>query len=352
MNIQDLLTTTVKQKASDLHLLAGYPPTLRLDGELKVIAENYPLVSEDISSLLEPTLNSKEKKLLLENRQLDYAYEVSGIGRFRVNAYFQKETLAAAFRHIPYEIRTLEALNLPPILGSLTQLKQGFVLITGPTGHGKTTTMASLVNRLNLDRPVHIITLEDPIEYIYKKGKALISQREMGADTLSWPEALRAAIRQDPDVVLIGEMRDYETIAAALTVAETGHLVFASLHTNSASQSIDRIIDVMPPQAKAQARFQLSATLEAVVSQRLVPALGGGRVPAVEILLSTPAVRNVIREKKTYQIDNLIQTSAGLGMQTLEDSLAFWVKQGKIELAVAEQFASRPQDVSRAVKGQ
>lgn len=351
MTIQDLLSAAIKQKASDLHLIAGYSPALRIDGDLEPLYQTEILNGETISALVKPLLNPQQTEVFERQKELDFACEIQNVGRFRVNLYLQQGRPSAAFRHLPYAIRTLDELNLPQNLNVFLELKQGFVLVTGPTGQGKTTTLASLINYLNLSRPIHIITIEDPVEYIFPKAKAMISQRELGFDTLSWPAALRAALREDPDVVLIGEMRDYETISTALTVAETGHLVFASLHTNSAAQTIDRIIDVFPENAKSQVRFQLSATLEGIVSQRLVPALGGGRLPAVEILLATPAVRSNIREGKTHQIDNIIQTSSSLGMQTLEESLAFWVKQGKVELEIAERFAANPREVVRAAKG-
>lgn len=259
--------------------------------------------------------------------------------------------LSAALRLIPSKIRTVEELNLPKISHKFSGLQQGFVLVTGPTGHGKSTTIASLIAEINEARPVHVLTIEDPIEYIYSAGKGIISQRELHLDTHSWEISLRSALREDPDVVLIGEMRDYETIAAAITIAETGHLVFSTLHTNSASQTIDRIVDVFPEHQQGQIRTQLASTLAGVISQRLIPAIGGGRYPAVEILLATPAVKTVIREGKTHLIDNIIQTSADVGMIPLEVSLAALVRAGKISLDTAQGYALRPAELLRHVKG-
>lgn len=343
MTIQQLLDLTITKNASDLHLSVGYPPILRINGELYPLPGESPVTPEQIESLVMPLLSEMQKGIFKQAFEVDFSFEFESKGRFRVNVYQQRGYLAAALRLIPFRIPPLEELGLPPILNKLPDLKQGFILVTGPTGHGKSTTQASFIQRINQTRAVHIITVEDPIEYIYPAGKSLIDQREMYRDTKSWSNALRAALREDPDVVLIGEMRDLETIASAMTIAETGHLVFGTLHTNSAAQSIDRIIDVFPEVQQPQIRLQLSATLEAIISLRLLPTIEPGRTLACELLFATPAVRNVIREGKAYLMDNIIETSAELGMQTLERSLASLIKAGKISEDTAMRFALRPE---------
>lgn len=351
MDIKELLEITVKNKASDLHLIAGFPPMLRVDGVLTPIGQEPPLTPQTCKELVFSLLSSQQKDLFLVNKEIDFSFAYGEKGRFRINAYFEKGETAAALRLLPARIKTIEELNLPKIYHQFAQLKNGFILVTGPTGHGKSTTLAAIINEINKTRKEHIITIEDPIEYVYPKGKSIISQRELHADTHSWEIALRSVLREDPDVVLVGEMRDYETIAAALTVAETGHLVFATLHTNSAAQTIDRIVDVFPEHQQAQIRMQLSNTLEAVLSQRLLPAIGGGRIPVAEVLLATSAVKATIREGKTHLIDNIIQTSTELGMMTLETSLASCIKQGKLSLETALPWSLRPEQLMRLVKG-
>lgn len=343
MNIHQLLELTLAKEASDLHLVVGFPPQLRINSELYPIPGTESITSEVISTLLEPLMNKLQKDQYLDTLELDFSFELENKCRFRVNTYFQNGHPAAAFRVIPFNIRPLDELGFPQVVSKLSDLRQGFILITGPTGHGKSTTLAAFINQINLTRSSHIITIEDPIEFIYPKGKALISQREMYKDTRSWPNALKAVLREDPDVVLVGEMRDLETISSALTVAETGHLVFATLHTNSAAQSIDRIVDVFPQNQQMQVRLQLAATLEAVLSLRLVPTVVPGRTLAVEILFASPAVRSVIREDKTHMIDNLIQTSAEMGMTTLENSLDMLVKEGRVSREMALRYALRPE---------
>jgi twitching motility protein PilT len=301
-----------------------------MDGRLVIIEQEPILVPERAQELIFALLTDRQRELLLANKELDFSYQFSDKGRFRVNVYYTRSSLAAALRLIPTEIPSLQDLHLPAVVGQFADLHQGFVLVTGPTGHGKSSTLAALIELINQSRSEHILTIEDPIEFLYSSKQSVISQRELHADTHSWQVALRSALREDPNVVLVGEMRDYETIAAALTVAETGHLVFATLHTNSAAQTIDRIIDVFPEHQQSQVRMQLSNTLEVVMAQRLLPAIAGGRIPATEILLATPAVRNTIREGKTHQIDNIIQTSGELGMLSLEASLASWVKSGAL----------------------
>ncbi|MBI3887445.1 type IV pilus twitching motility protein PilT [Candidatus Microgenomates bacterium] len=348
MTIQTLLQKTIDRKASDLHLAVGYMPTLRIDGELFPLEEEL-LTEEKIEELFHPFLSTEQRKELDENHELDFGYTF-GQGRFRINAYYQMGTLAVAFRLIPLKVRGIEELGLPKICHELATLKQGLVLLTGPTGQGKSTSIAAIIEEINQKYGGHILTIEDPIEYIYSKAKAIVTQREVGLDTHSWNNALRAALREDPNVVFIGEMRDYETISAALTIAETGHLVFATLHTNSASQTIDRIIDVFPENQQSQVRLQLANVLEAIISQRLLPALGGGRVPATEILIAVPAVRSVIREGKTYMVDNIIQTSADIGMMTQDMSLKNLTLSGKISYETAMAYTSDPNNLGKDLK--
>lgn len=349
MDIKTLIEFTVNRKASDLHLLVGRPPMIRVNGQLSPVLGQEVISPEIAEQLVFSLLSVEQKEILLVNKEVDFSFEAQGLGRFRVNAYSQKGSYAAALRLINNKIPTIDELGLPPICHQVTKLKQGFVLITGPTGHGKSTTLAAILEEINNTRPVHIVTIEDPVEYILDQKQALISQREMKSDTHSWEIALRSCLREDPDVVMVGEMRDFETIAAALTIAETGHLVLATLHTNSAAQTIDRVVDVFPENQQAQVRMQLSFTLEMILSQRLVPAINGGRVPASEILLNTSAVKNVIREAKTHMIDNMIQTSTALGMMTLEMDLARLVKSGQISMEVARGFAIRPEELAKLV---
>jgi len=351
VTIQQLLETVIKKDASDLHLVVGQPPMYRVDGDLTAIPGEEILSLEAAQTLIFDLLTSEQKELILVNKELDFSFGLGDVARFRVNAYYQKGYLSASLRLIPSNIKTIEDLQLPKSLHNFAKMRQGFVLVTGPTGHGKSTTLASIINEINLENPMHILTIEDPIEYVYPRGRALVSQRELHLDTHSWDIALRSALREDPNVVLVGEMRDYETIAAALTIAETGHLVFATLHTNSASQTIDRIVDVFPENQQEQVRIQLSNTLAGIVSQRLMPALGGGRVPAVEILIGTPAIRNLIREGKTHQIDSALQTSSEQGMVTLDASLATLIKSGRISEEVGLSYSTRPDQLMRLVRG-
>jgi len=345
-----MLQMTVDKGASDLHLVAGVPATLRIDGELTPIAGEEVLTAEKAKELVLSILSPRQKDLFLTNKELDFSFAFGAAGRFRINAYYQKGAVSAALRLIPSKIRSIDELRLPKVCHQFTELRQGLVLVTGPTGHGKSTTLAAIVDEINKQRAAHIVTIEDPIEFLYTPKKALISQRELHGDTHSWKVALRSVLRQDPDVVLVGEMRDYATIAAAITIAETGHLVFATVHTNSASQTVDRIIDVFPEHQQSQVRAQFANTIEAIFSQRLLPSLKGGRLAATEILLATPAVRNTVREGKIHQLDNIIQTSAELGMVTLESSLAAWVKSGEVSMDVATSFALRPNELHRLLQ--
>lgn len=342
MNIQQLLDLTIQRNASDLHLSVGYPPTLRIYGDLIPISDEKFSTSEQVESLIIPILSDIQKGIFKQNFELDFSFDFESKARFRVNVYKQRGSTSIALRLIPFKIPQLAELGFPQVVSKLTELKQGFVLITGPTGHGKSTALASFINKINQERALHIITIEDPIEYVYPPGKSFIEQREMYKDTRSWGNALRAALREDPDVVLVGEMRDLETISSAMTIAETGHLVLATLHTNSASQSVDRIIDVFPEIQQPQIRLQLASTLESIISLRLIPTIQPGRILASEILFATPAVRNVIRERKSYLLDNVISTSAELGMQLLERSLVDLIRSGKISREEATRFALRP----------
>lgn len=350
ITMDKLLTLVVEKDASDLHLTATYPPIFRIDGKLTPYGTK-DLEPEDVKKLVDQTLSDEKKELLEVNKEVDLSYAFKDLARFRINAYHERGNVAAAYRLIPQKIRTIEELTLPQICYEFPKLPQGLILVTGPTGHGKSTTLAAMINEINMNQSRHIITIEDPIEYMYPTGKSLIDQRELYKDTHSWEIALRSVLRQDPDVVLLGEMRDYETIAAAITVAETGHLVFATLHTNNAAQSIDRIIDVFPEHQQSQIRTQLANILEGIVSQRLVPVIGGGRRAAVEILLATAAVRNTIREGKTYQIDNIIATSGDIGMISLEKSLVALVREGKLTLEDAQSYSLRPEEIVKLVRG-
>lgn len=352
MTIQDLLQVTIDRKSSDLHLQVGSPPCLRIDGELLFLKDLEDLSVELVEELIYSTLTTDQKELLQNNREIDYSFALGNKGRFRVNVYYQKGSLAAAFRHIPSEIKTIDELFLPAICHEFTTLKQGFILLTGPTGEGKSTTIASMVSEIVRTRSAKVITIEDPIEYIFESSQSLISQRELHRDTHSWSAALRSVLREDPDVVLVGEMRDYDTISATLTIAETGHLVFSTLHTNSASQTIDRIVDAFPEEAKNQVRIQLASALEAVISQRLLPKIGGGRIVAYEVMVASPAVKTAIREGKSHQIDNIIQTSGFLGMSTLENSLVGLVKQGLVTVETARLYAMHPEEVTRLLNSE
>lgn len=352
MEIRELLEIVVQRNASDLHIIPGYSPVLRINGELHPLVTLPILSAESVEALIFQLVSVEQKEILLANRELDFSTYIndptqSKQYRFRVNAYYQKNVLSAAFRFIPDKIFTLQELGMPDIISQFAKIRQGFVLITGPTGEGKSTTLASLINTINLSRADHIITIEDPIEYIYPKGKSIISQRELRSDTHSWDIALRSVLREDPDVVLVGEMRDYETIAAALTVAETGHLVFSTLHTNSAAQTIDRIIDVFPPHQQSQVRLQLSMVLAGVVCQKLLPSISGGRVPACELLFASTAVKSTIREGKTHLIDNVIQTSREDGMITMETDLKRLIDEGLVKEEVALEYAPRPDELLR-----
>lgn len=343
--LNELLLVTARQGASDLHLAVGRKPTLRVDSALVPLEKEPILTREDAEGLVGALLTAEQKDKFSKLKQLDFSFNYEDKARFRVNVYLQRGFMAAALRLIPAQIRTIEELNLPPILHDFAKLHQGFVLVVGPAGHGKSTTLAAICDEINHSRTEHIITVEDPIEYLFSQDRCIISQREVGADTLSFHEGLRAILRQDPDVIMIGEMRDPETIATAMTAAETGHLVFSTLHTNSASQTIDRIIDSFPPEQQGQVVSQLASTLVGIVSERLVPRIGGGRIPAVEIMLTNPAIRNLIRERKIYQIDLVIETSMQEGMISLNRSLVNLLKRKEISLEAAEVLSLNPAEL-------
>jgi twitching motility protein PilT len=342
-SIDTLLEQMVAHNASDLHVTVGSKPVLRLRGDLHRL-ENLPTLSaEDTRHLLYRIISTEQQKQLELNRQLDLSYSIPGVARFRVNIYSQRESLAGAFRLIPTELKTLEELGMPKSLYDLCRKPRGLVLVTGPTGSGKSTTLAALIDEINRTRADHIITIEDPIEFLHKHKRCVVNQRELGPDATSFADALRGALRQDPDVILLGEMRDLETIATALTAAETGHLVFATLHTQDASSTVDRLIDVFPAGQQGQIRTQIAGTLQGVVTQTLLPtADGAGRVPAVEILFPDDAVRNLVRQAKIEQVYSIMQTGTSRGLITLEQSLAELVLRGVISQEIAVARSSRP----------
>ncbi len=349
--IEILLEEVVKKKGSDLHLQVGLPPMLRIDGALVPVTGAEALTDESVETLIFAILDEDQKQILLKDKEFDFSFAFGDLGRFRVNAFHERGNLAAAMRLIPNEILTIEQLGLPQIVNKFADYPRGLVLVTGPTGSGKSTTLAAMLHKINQERAEHIITIEDPIEYTHRSKKSVIVQREVHYDTYSFSAALRSALREDPDVVLVGEMRDLETIASAITIAETGHLVLATLHTNSAAQSIDRMIDVFPPHQQPQIRSQLSNILMAICSQRLVPTIGGGRMAAAEILVATPAVRNIIREGKTHQLEAVIQTGAEFGMQSMDKTLVSMIHNGTITYDEARNVAVDIEELDRLMRG-
>jgi len=351
LRIETLLEECVKRKASDLHLQTGLPPILRVDGALQPVAGTPELTEALVEKLLFATMDDNQREILLKDKEFDYSFAFGDLGRFRVNAFHEKGNLAGALRLIPNQIKTINELGMPPVVTSFSEYPRGLVLVTGPTGSGKSTTLAALVDKINNEKSCHIITIEDPIEFTHKSRRCVVAQREVHYDTFSFSAALRSALREDPDVVLIGEMRDLETISSAITIAETGHLVFATLHTNSAAQSLDRMIDVFPPHQQPQVRSQLSNILMAICSQRLVPAIGGGRVVAAEVLIANPAVRSIIREGKTHQLDTVIQTGADQGMQTMDRTLVKLIQTGVVSYDNAREYAVDLTEFERLVRG-
>lgn len=351
LRIEVLLEDVVRKRASDLHLQVGLPPMLRIDGSLTPVTGLNPLSEEEVERLVFAILDQDQQQILLKDKEFDFSFAFGDLGRFRVNAFHERGNLAAALRLIPNEIKSITELGMPTVVNSFSEFPRGLVLVTGPTGSGKSTTLAALIDKINSERSHHIITIEDPIEFTHKSKKSVVVQREVHYDTYSFSAALRSSLRQDPDVVLIGEMRDLETISAAITIAETGHLVFATLHTNSAAQSIDRMIDVFPPHQQPQIRAQLANILMAICSQRLVPSIGGGRTVAAEILTATPAVRNIIREGKTHQLDAVIQTGADQGMQSMDRTLVSLVQGGAVTYDEARTFAVDITEFDRMMRG-
>ena len=348
--MDELLRITVERGASDLHLTVGLPPVLRINGSL-VATEYSRLTPEEGKRLVYSILNDKQKEKFEKTWELDCSHGVRGFGRFRVNVYRQRGVIGACLRAITNTVATRQELHLPRVIEDMVNRPHGLILVTGATGAGKSTSLACMLDIINQTQSYHIITIEDPIEYIHPHKKSMINQREVGHDTLSWANALKATLREDPDVILVGEMRDQETIGGTLTAAETGHLVFSTLHTCDASQTIERVVDVFPPHHQQQIRVQLSSVLEGVVSQQLVPhASGVGRVPAVEVLLATPAIRNLIREGKTHQIYNAIQTGSKLGMQTMEQSLYELVQNKMVTPEEALAHTMHPEDFKRMVE--
>lgn len=347
MNIHDILDQLVVIEGSDIHIVVGMPPMLRVDGNLKPVEGAPILTPEQAEALIFPLLSQEQKDYVAVNKELDFGYQFQDKGRFRINVYNTKGSIAAALRLIPAKIKSLEELQLPPVITEFAHYKQGLVLLTGPTGEGKSTTLAAIIDLINGTRADHIVTVEDPIEFVYTPKKSIISQRELNHDTNSWEIALRSVLREDPDVVLIGEMRDYETIASAITIAETGHLVFATLHTSTAAETIDRIVDVFPAHQQGQVRQQLASTIKVVASQRLLQTVTGKRTAALEVMIANPAIRNLIREGKTYQIDTVIQTSAEMGMMLFESHLQQLVQRGVITPETAIAHAFRPAEIQR-----
>jgi twitching motility protein PilT len=350
--VAELLDVVLERGASDLHLTVGAPPTIRLHGDLERL-EEYPIMTpRALQGMIYAILPQKMRERLEQELELDMSYALPGRARFRVNVYFQRDSLGAAFRLIPYEIKTIDHLGLPTVVGDLARFPRGFVVVTGPTGSGKSTTLAGMVDIVNKERAAHIMTVEDPIEFLHKHERCIVNQREVGADTHSFSQALKHVLRQDPDVILVGEMRDLETIATAITAAETGHLVFATLHTQDAPQTIDRIIDVFPPHQQQQVRVQLATTLQGVVTQQLLQTADGqSRVVSCEVLICTPAVRNLIREGKVHQIYSIMQAGGRFGMQTMDQSLANLVKAGHITQQLAYERCHDPEELNRLIGG-
>jgi twitching motility protein PilT len=347
IELTTILKVATEKNATDIHLQVGLPPVLRIQKKLVALGTE-KLSPERVEELVFPIMNDHQKMLFKQNMEYDFSYGVKGLARFRINVFRQRETVAVAMRKIPYEVPPLDSLGVPPAVMDFPKLNRGFVLVTGPTGHGKSTTLAAIIDRINQERQMHIVTLEDPIEYLFQHKQSIVVQRELGTDTQSFSNALRSCLREDPDVILVGEMRDFDTIGAALTAAETGHLVFATLHTNSAAQTIDRIVDVFPPHQQQQIKIQLANVLSAVVTQQLlVRKNGDGLVLAAEVLLATPAIRNLIREGKTFQIQSVLQTNTAMGMMTMDQSLKTLCERGAISYEDAIEHAFDPKELQR-----
>jgi len=348
--LEQLLEITLREKASDLHISVEQFPTLRVSGRLVPLLKMKKLSSEDSKGLAEALMQKEQLERFLQEKEIDFSYNFQEKARFRVNIFFQRGNISCALRQIPAKVPTIEELNLPSILHEFTKPSQGFVVVTGPSSHGKSTTLAALIDEINHNRACHIITIEDPIEYVFQDDRSIIDQREVYQDTLSFARALKSTFRQDPDVIMVGEMRDPETMATAITAAETGHLVLATLHTNSAAQTIHRIVDSFPPEQQQQIRAQLSGSLLGVISQRLIPRIKGGQIPAVEIMIATPAIANLIRENKIHEIPLVIETSAERGMISLNRSLAGLVKQREISLENALNYSLSPTELKMLIR--
>ncbi len=350
--VQELLGHALALDASDLHVTVGAKPTVRVHGDLRALDQYEILEPDQVRRMIYAVLTQRQRERFEQELELDLSYSLPGKARFRVNVYFQRDAVGAAFRFIPFNIRSIEELGLPAQVCDFARLPRGLVVVTGPTGSGKSTSLAALIDIVNTERDVHIMTVEDPIEYLHRHKRALVNQREVGADTHSFAQALKHVLRQDPDVILVGEMRDLETISTAITAAETGHLVFATLHTQDAPQTIDRIIDAFPPHQQQQIRVQLSTTLQGVVTQQLLQTWDGrSRTVAAEVLVATPAVRNLIREAKVHQIYSVMQAGARYGMRTMDHALAYLVTNGKITMDLAKQRCHDPQELERLVTG-
>jgi len=348
--LRELLNFTIQEKASDLHISVGHPPVLRISGRLVPLIKFKKITSEDSQELAFALMTEEQRERFLQKKEIDFSYKLEGKARFRINIFFASGSISSALRLIPTKIPTIEALNLPPILHRFTKPSQGFVLITGPSSHGKSTTLAALLDEINHTRTDHIITIEDPIEYVFEDDRCIIDQRELYQDTVSFAQALRSTFRQDPDVIMVGEMRDSETMATAISAAETGHLVFATLHTNSAAQTIHRVVDSFPPQQQNQIRAQLSSSLLGVVSQRLIPRIKGGLIPTCEIMINTSAVGNLIRENKIHELPLIIETSAKIGMISLNRSLANLVRAKEISLENALLYSLNPAELRKLLR--
>lgn len=349
ITIQQLLEEMVRRGASDLHLTAGVPPILRIDGEL-TYSEHEVFKPEMTQQLAYSLMNDTQKKRFEQQKELDLSFGIPGLSRFRANTYVQRGCVALAVRTIPFDIKSFKELGLPPTVAELTRRPKGLVLVTGPTGCGKSTTLAAIIEKLNQERKAHVITIEDPIEYVFAHKKCIVNQRQVGSDTHTFASALKYALREDPDVVMIGEMRDLETIQAALTISETGHLTLATLHTNSAAESINRIIDIFPAHQQPQVRAQLAFVIEAVITQQLLPRINGGRVVSLEIMVATPAIRAMIRDDKVHQIQSLIQAGQKYGMQTMNQSLYNLYTTRQISLDVAICSARDPDELKRMIE--
>ncbi|MGH2953159.1 MAG: type IV pilus twitching motility protein PilT [Solirubrobacterales bacterium] len=352
VDFASVLNRTVEVRASDCHLSPGFAPAIRVRGRITPLEDHPPLSAQDTREIVYSLLNDAQRKRFENDKQLDFAYAIPNVARFRVNVFFQRGAISAALRLIPDRIESIQSLGLPLVLEEFARKPRGFVLFTGPTGSGKSTSLAAMVDLINEEREEHILTIEDPIEFLHQHKNCIVNQREIGADATDFSLALKSALREDPDVILVGEMRDVETISTALTAAETGHLVFATLHTQSTAQTVDRIIDVFPAHQQHQVRMQLSIALQGIVTQQLLPtADGSARIVASEVLVPTPAIRNLIREGKTHQIYSALQTSGAVGMQTMDSHLAQLVRMGKITRSLAEQRASVPEELRRLLGG-